>query len=108
MTRPFSHQTREAEGQGHLLPRFLTAPSFFARDRRWGRHVGPFSVFADGRPASRSRPVVRSSGRPPGLAEQHFLGPSGLAAAAAASALFGVCSMAVLRRRCGAPGEREG
>ncbi|CAK9100809.1 unnamed protein product [Durusdinium trenchii] len=43
-----------------------------------------------------------------GLAEQlgHFLGPSGLAAAAAASALFGVCSMAVLRRRCGAPGDR--
>lgn len=43
-----------------------------------------------------------------GLAEQlgHFLGPQGLAAACAGSALFGVSCLAVLRRRCGCPGDR--
>ncbi|CAE8651204.1 unnamed protein product [Polarella glacialis] len=43
-----------------------------------------------------------------GVAEElgHFLGPAGFAAATAASALFGVASMAVMRRRCGSPGDR--
>ncbi|CAJ1453490.1 unnamed protein product [Effrenium voratum] len=43
-----------------------------------------------------------------GLAEQlgHVLGPAGFAAAVAGSALFGVASMAVMRRRCGSPGDR--
>ena len=41
-----------------------------------------------------------------GMAEQlgHFLGPPGFAAACAASALLGVASLALLRRRCGCPG----
>eukprot|EP00930_Biecheleria_cincta_P063906 TRINITY_DN4944_c1_g2_i1.p1 TRINITY_DN4944_c1_g2~~TRINITY_DN4944_c1_g2_i1.p1 ORF type:complete len:1994 (-),score=345.92 TRINITY_DN4944_c1_g2_i1:416-6397(-) len=43
-----------------------------------------------------------------GLAEElgHFLGPTGFAAATSASALFGVASLAVMRRRCGSPGDR--
>ena len=43
-----------------------------------------------------------------GMAEQlgHFLGPAGFAAAVSASALFGVACMAVMRRRCGSPGDR--
>lgn len=43
-----------------------------------------------------------------GMAEQlgHFLGPPGFAAACAASALLGVSSLALLRRRCGCPGDR--
>eukprot|EP00434_Breviolum_minutum_P043265 symbB.v1.2.038556.t1/scaffold6050.1/size21439/2 len=43
-----------------------------------------------------------------GMAEQlgHFLGPPGFAAACAASALLGVASLALLRRRCGCPGDR--
>lgn len=42
------------------------------------------------------------------MAEQlgHFLGPPGFAAACAASALLGVSSLALLRRRCGCPGDR--
>ena len=43
-----------------------------------------------------------------GMAEQlgHFLGPAGFAAAVSASALFGVACMAIMRRRCGGPGDR--
>ncbi|CAK0805783.1 unnamed protein product, partial [Prorocentrum cordatum] len=43
-----------------------------------------------------------------GLAEQlgHFLGPAGFAAATAAPAMFGVLCLAVMRRRCGTPGDR--
>ena len=43
-----------------------------------------------------------------GMAEQlgHFLGPAGFAAAVSASSLFGVACMAVMRRRCGSPGDR--
>lgn len=43
-----------------------------------------------------------------GFAEQlgHYLGPTGFAAATAASALFGITCLAVMRRRCGAPGDR--
>ena len=43
-----------------------------------------------------------------GMAEQlgHFLGPAGFAAAVSASALFGVACMAIMRRRCGSPGDR--
>ena len=46
----------------------------------------------------------------PGMAEQlgHFLGPPGFAAACAASALVGVSSLALLRRRCGCPGAGVG